>query len=244
MTFHLVGLGLDYTSISSQINGRIKSFDKIYLESYTIEFPYNIRDLEEFLEVNIEPVTREQVESESILSEAKDKEILLLVYGDPFSATTHHQLILSCIKNNIPYSIGHNASIINSVAETGLSLYKFGKVCSMPAWKKGFRPTSFLGYVEENLSIGAHSLILVDIGLDYLFAVDQLLESLRERKQTIERIVICSRIGTRDKKIYFTSLDEMKSLSDIKSPYCFIIPSKLHFMEEDFLNMFRTSGNP
>jgi len=236
MTFYLVGLGLGLDSISSEGKKILEKSDKIFLESYTIDFPYHIEELKESLGIEFEILERKSVEDESILKEAKEKNISLLVYGDPFSATTHHQLILSCKKQKIPLEIYHNASIINSIAETGLSLYKFGKISSMPRWTKNFEPLSFLNYIKENLSVKAHSLLLVDIDFEFSKAIEQLEKALDLEKLKLDKIVLCSRIGTLDKRIFYGTFEELKKMENIKKPFCFIIPSEMHFIEEEFLN--------
>ena len=66
------------------------------------------------------------------LEEAKTKKLALLVIGDPLSATTHFEIISECKKRDITYEIIHSVSVLTAVAETGLSLYKFGKTVSIP----------------------------------------------------------------------------------------------------------------
>jgi len=235
MAFILVGLGLSKDSISLEALNRIKGCNPIYLESYTIDFPYSTEELEQSLKIKLIPLKRERVEDESILKEAKKKDVSLLIYGDPFSATTHHQLILSCKKQKIPFEIFHNASVMNSIAETGLSLYKFGKTASMPSWTEIYKPTSFVNYIKENDSIKAHTLLLVDIGLDFKRALKQLRESLNKGRIVTKKILVCSSIGTKDKKFYFNTFKDLEKIKDIKKPFCFIIPSKMHFIEKELI---------
>jgi len=87
-----------------------------------------------------------------------------LVYGSPLTATTHISLIEEAENVELNIKIIYNASILDAVAETGLQLYKFGKVASMPKWEKSFSPDSFMKIVQDNQSMKAHSLILMDIG--------------------------------------------------------------------------------
>ena len=145
MAFYLIGTGLDKNSISADAIKILKSCNKIYLENYTINFPFKIEELENSLDIKIEEINRRSVENETIISEANEKNIALLVYGDSLSATTHIQLILACKEKNIEYKIFHNASIMTAIAETGLQPYKFGKTPSMPNWKEHTnKPTSFV----------------------------------------------------------------------------------------------------
>ena len=239
MVFYLIGLGLNENSISTEAKKEIEKCKKIYLESYTIDFPYKIEKLEKTLNKKINVLTREEVESEKFLEKAKNKNIALLVYGDPFSATTHTQLILSCKKQKIDYKIFHNTSILNSIGETGLSLYKFGKVCSVPKWKENYKPTSFIQYLKENKEIKAHSLILADIGMSLKEVLEELEEaSKRENFNLPEKILVVSCLGTKKQKILYNNTKNFKE-KNIEKPFCLIIPSEeLHFLEKEFLNLF------
>ena len=136
MAFYLIGTGLDKNSISADALKILKSCNKIYLENYTVNFPFKIEELENSLDIKIEEINRESIENEAIILEADEKNIALLVYGDSLYATTHIQLILACKEKNIEYKIFHNASIMTAIAETGLQPYKFGKTPSMPNWEE------------------------------------------------------------------------------------------------------------
>jgi diphthine synthase len=235
MTFNLIGTGLNEKSITLETLELIKKSKKVYLENYTVDFPYKKSELEKTIKKKIEELQRERVESEDFIKQAKKEDISLLVYGDSLSATTHSELILSCKKNKIPFRIVHNASVLTAIAETGLQLYKFGKTASMPTWKDNWKPESFTDLIKQNLSIQAHTLLLVDIALSMEKAKQQLVETFKNQNISVGKIVVCSELGVGSKIIY----DEVGKLSNkIKSPYCFIIPAKLHFLEEEFLKSF------
>jgi len=239
MAFYLIGTGMNKNSISADALEILKSCNKIYLENYTVNFPYPTSELENEYKVKIEELTRNAVEDESILKEAKSSKVALLVYGDSLSATTHTQLILECKKQNIEYQIFHNASIMTTIAETGLSLYKFGKTASMPNWSEHTnKPTSFMNYIKENSSIGAHTLILTDIGLEIKNAIIQLIESSRQTGINLsEKIIAISFAGTPSQKIFYDTPEEIQN-KNILMPFCLIIPNKLHFIESDALKEF------
>ncbi len=239
MVFYLIGLGLEKKSVSADALAVLQNCDGIYLENYTVNFPYSIKELEDALGLKIEQLSRQNVESEKFLENAKTKNIALLVYGDSLSATTHLQLIISCKKQNILYKIFHNSSILTAVAETGLSLYKFGKTTSMPNWKEHTnKPTSFVNYIKENLSIKAHTLILTDIGLKLKKAIEQLEESAKKEKINLpKKIIIVSKAGIDKQKIFYDLISELKK-KKVKMPFCIILPSELHFLEKEALNSF------
>ncbi len=232
--FYLIGLGADLNSVSLEGLAACKKCSRIYLEKYTVHLPYAVSDLEQVMGMKIHLLDRESVEKEMFVDEAKKKDIALLVYGSPLTATTHISLLLKCKKEKILYRVFHNASIFDSVAETGLQMYKFGKVASMPTWKVDYKPKSFMQIVRENQSIGAHSLILVDIGLSFQDALRQLKESL---ETPVEKIVVCSMMGTSQQQILFQPLKDLEK-SKIAEPFCFIIPGTLHFLEEEMLHTY------
>jgi len=234
---YLIGLGLNEKGISQEGIEAVKKCKKIYLENYTVNFPYSSEKLEKIIGKKIIPANRELVEGNEIIREAKKEDVALLIYGSPLTATTHITLIQEARKNNINYHIIYNASILDAVAETGLQLYKFGKIASMPKWQKNFEPDSFMEIIKDNQKINSHSLILIDIDLELEDAIKELEISAKKHKVKIDKIVVCSVLGTEKRKIIY---DEIKNIKDknVAKPYCIIIPSKLHFMEEEVLKEF------
>ena len=236
---YLIGLGLNFDSISKfglEIAQRCK---RVYLENYTVDFPYSKEQLQEVIGKKLIDANREKVESLELIDEAKKIDVCLLIYGSPLTATTHISLIQEAKNCNVRYKIIYNASVFDAVAETGLQLYKFGKITSMPMWKKNFTPDSFMKTIQENMSMNAHSLILIDIGLNITDVLIQLEKSAKNYKINLKKIIICQALGTKDRRIWYDSLEELKKYENVKKPYCIIIPSKLHFIEEEVLNNFK-----
>lgn len=231
---YLIGLGLDAYGISKQGLDIIKRAKKIYLENYTVDFPYNLGWVEDVIDKKVINADREKVESLEIVDEAKKQDVVLLVYGSPLTATTHITLVQECKISGTKYKVIHNASILDAVAETGLQLYKFGKTTSMPAWKKSFEPTSFMETIKDNMKIEAHSLILIDMGLNLNVAIDQLEISAKKEGIKLDKIILCSKLGTERSRIMYNKAENFRDMN-IEKPYCIIIPGKLHFVEKDFL---------
>ncbi len=244
MVFYLIGLGLDLKSISLEALEIIKKCKQIYLENYTVDFPYKLQELEKTLNTKITSLARENTESEEILKQSKKQDIALLVYGNPLSATTHIQLIISAKKQKIKFGVFHNSSILTAVAETGLQLYKFGKTASMPDWKTHTnKPTSFVDYIKQNQLIKAHTLLLTDIGLPAKRALEQLEQAAEKENLKLNRIIIHSNAGTSKSKIYYGAILELKKIAEkIKLPFCIIIPSDLHFAEQEALDVLKKSS--
>ena len=239
---YLIGLGLNAYGISKEGLDIVKRCKRIYLENYTVDFPYPITELEDIIGKKIISADREKVESLEIVDEAKKMEVALLIYGSPLTATTHISLIQEAKALEIKYKLIYNASILDAVAETGLQLYKFGKIASMPKWnpKENFMPESFMEIMQQNASMKAHSLILCDIGLDFEEAINQLKKSAENCKFELKgkKIVVCQALGTRRSKIFYKNFEELGELENIQKPFSIIIPIKLHFLEKEFLETF------
>ena len=235
---YLIGLGLNVDGISKFGLDIVKRCKKIYLENYTVDLPYTKHQVEEVVNKKISNADREFIESLKIIDEAAKLDVALLVYGSPLTATTHITLLQEAKASGIKTKVIYNASVFDAVAETGLQLYKFGKIASMPQWKKNYEPDSFMKIVQENQSSKAHSLILVDIGLEFQEALEQLEKAAKAYDIKLSRLVLCQRLGTQNRKISYKTIEEFKEFSGVRKPYCLIIPSKLHFMEKEVLEEF------
>lgn len=63
----------------------------------------------------------------------------------------------------IPTRVIHNASIMNAVGACGLQLYNFGQTVSLVFFTDTWRPDSFYDRIKENVDLGMHTLVLLDI---------------------------------------------------------------------------------
>lgn len=234
---YLIGLGLNEKSLSKDAIEIIKRCKKVYLESYTVDFPYTHQALIDEIGKKFVAANREKVEGLEIVDEAKKQDVALLVYGSPLTATTHITLIEEAILSGIKYRIINNASVLDGIAETGLQIYKFGKIASLPEWKKSYEPDSFMEIVKENQSIKAHSLILIDIGLDIRKAVEQLEKAAKNHNIKLSKLIVCQALGTKKQKILYRNINEIKEFTGVQKPYCIIIPGELHFMEKKMLDI-------
>lgn len=231
---YIIGLGLNEKSISVEGLETIKKCKKVYLENYTVEFPYSSDKLEKVIGKKIIPANRELVETDRLVKEAKKENVALLIYGSPLTATTHIILIQEAKKQKVKYEIIYNASVLDAVAESGLQLYKFGKITSLP----NFEAESFIEIVKENQKINAHSLILVDIGMKFNLALDRLKKVVDKHKIKADKIAVCERLGTKLSNLYYSDFSGLRN-KRINAPFCFIIPGKLHFLEEEILETFK-----
>src|SRR3989344_4573906 len=143
MAFYMVGLGLgsekDMTLRGKEV---IEKCGKVYLEEYTSKLvEHDHRKLEKMAGKKVVIATRDMVEegAEKMVKEAKKEEVALLVVGSPFAATTHAEFLLLCRKHAVKMIVVDNASVLTAVGVTGLSLYKFGRVTTIPFENKDVR---------------------------------------------------------------------------------------------------------
>ena len=167
MVLYLIGLGLcNEKDITVRGLEYIKQSDYIYMEYYTSILGINSTKLEEYYGKKIILADREMIEigfDKEILEKAKSSKVSLLVVGDPFSATTHIDLYLRSIHEGVKVEVVNNASILNSIGITGLSLYRFGETVSIPFFTEKWRPYSFYDKICRNYNNDLHTLILLDI---------------------------------------------------------------------------------
>lgn len=248
---YLIGLGLcDEKDISVRGLEIIKRSSKVFLETYTSKLQVDKTRLEEFYGKEIISADRNMVESDSdrILDPAKDSDVSFLVIGDPFGATTHSDLFLRAREKGIQVKVIHNVSILNAVGETGLELYKFGKVTSVTFPMPGFRPETPYDVIRENRDLGVHTLVLLDIkasenkymtvneAISYLLEIES---SRNENVFTAETICVgIARIGSDDQKIVSGTAGTLKDYDFGKPLHCLIVPGNLHFIEEDMIKNY------
>lgn len=237
---YIIGLGLDKKDFSMKAIEAIKKCKKIYLETYTSILPYKTKELENILKKKILEAGRELVENKAdeLLKEAKKSDVALLVAGDPLAATTHVNLFLEAKKLNLKVRTIHAPSILTAVAETGLQLYKFGKTASIPKFQQNYEPESFYDIMIENLKIQAHTLLLIDIGLEVKEALSYIKKISGGRNDDIgtRNFVVCSQVGTEKSSFKAGKIDELMK-QEFRLPACIILPSSLHFLEAEMLGI-------
>ena len=198
---YIIGLGLDKKDLTVKAIEALKKCRIVYLETYTSYSPYTAKELEKIAGRKIVKAGREDIEqkAESILKEAKKNNVALLVSGSPLIATTHSDLILRARKMEVRTAIIHGISVIDALAETGLQIYKLGKIASIPKWQESYKPESFYDIFQENQSIKAHTLMLLDIGLEVNEALLYIKDIASKRQQDIENLnfVACSKLGSK-----------------------------------------------
>ncbi len=241
-----VGLGL-YNTEDLTIRGKreIEEADIVFAEFYTSRLiGVNPEDLGEALGREIKILSREDVENgKLILQEAKSKNVVFLVAGDPMIATTHVALRVMAEERGIKTKIVHNSSIVTAApGMLGLQQYKFGRTVSLPFPQENYFPTSAYDFIKINQNLGLHTLILLDINPRPMTANEAmkiLLEMEEKKREKIfsknTLIAVVARAGAPNSLARAGYLGDMIN-EDFGSPlHTLVLPGKLHFAEAEAL---------
>lgn len=247
---YLIGLGLnDENDIPLKAIEPMKKCDALFIEFYTNKWFGNIERLENMTGKKIKMLERLEVESDYVIQEAKEKDVALLIPGDPLSATTHFELIIEAKKNKVDVNVIHASSVYTAVAETGLQLYKFGRATTLVFPEQRFAPQSPYDVIESNLKMGLHTLVLLDVkhdmekymtvneGLDILLDI----ESQKEKDiiKGTNKVFACCRLGSESQLIKYGKISNLLNDKDMQvTPAVIVIPGQMNFKEEEAAELF------
>ncbi len=249
MGLFLISIGLaEKEDMSIKAVQTAKKCDVLYLERYTNFYKSTTNEIAEFLRKEVNEVARSDLEEKSkkIVEEAKKKNIGVLVVGDALSATTHNTLLLECMEKNVDYEIIHGSSIFTAVAESGLSLYKFGNATSIPFENENVE-TPYEVLKKNN---GMHTLVLLDLKngkhMNVKDAAEYFLRVEEKRKEGIfgkeKPCIALFALGSKESEIIACSAKELLAFDKKKlnkAPQCLVIPGMLNFIEEEFMKKIK-----
>jgi diphthine synthase len=245
MVLYLVGLGLGSSGyLTRRAMEVIARSDKAYLDTYTSFLePRFIEELRAILGSRLIEADRRLLEEDvlRIVEEAGERDVAILVPGDPLIATTHISIIVEAARRGVGYQVIHGVSAHSALISTSyLQIYKFGRIVTIP--KSGVGIETCYRAVLENMERGLHTLILLDTadgGLDVPSAIRMLMRVESEVEMglmTPDRLVIClARIGFRDEFRWAGSLTEALKRSYPPPPHSIIFPGSFHFSEAEAL---------
>ncbi len=245
---YLIGIGLNSKQISLEAIEAIKSSDSVFLEGYTSEYSQGtINEIEELVGKKVILLGRKGVEEkfDSVLLSAKSNNIALLIIGNALTATTHIQLLIDSKENDVKYKVIPGISITNTIAETGLDEYKFGRTVTICYHQENFEPETFFDQILENQKIGLHTLCLLDIKKDEnpkrLMNCKEAIEILekisnkRNQKNNFEYLGLFAMSSLKQKIIFGKEkIISFKEIYDL-FPQSLIILGKTNAKEKEFL---------
>jgi len=244
-----VGLGLhDEKGITVRGLEELQLADVVFAEAYTSTLTHGaLNRLAQSVGKRIELLTRAEVEDgKRLLEEATTKRVVLLVAGDPMSATTHVDLRLRARSASIETVVVHGVSIMTAVPGLlGLQHYKFGRTTTLPFPQEGYAPTSPYEVIEENQSRGLHTLVLLDIDAEnsrYMTA-NEGMHLLLDLERRVGRgavgpdtlVCVVARAGAPDCVVRAGRTSELIPLDFGPPLHALAVPGKLHFMESEAL---------
>lgn len=260
-----VGFGLGgMESVGMEAQEELQNAETVFLESYTSLFNVDsLVALESDLGRSVVLLERAEVEDGTmILDKAALGRVVFLTAGDSMSATTHVELRLCAMERGIPTRVFHSSSVLTAVpSELGLSHYKFGRTTTLVFPRKEYFPLSPYDYIGDNLSMGLHSLVLLDIvtekdsqfippelstshrsfgGRSFVLMNSSAGMKLLQRMETErglgllgDETLVCSvaRAGTKEVSVRAGPLGDMADVVMGGPLHSIVIPGNLHFME-------------
>jgi len=240
----LVGAGLSGGGLSEDALELLKREGvKVYAEQYTGWFGDRIPDLEKQISKSISILERSGLEDNisSLIAMAAKSEIAVLVAGDPLVATTHKIACIEAKKLGVKVKVIHAESIVGAaMGESGLDFYRFGQICTIPAWSEHYKPVSFYETIEKNLANNLHSILLLDYdpktgSIQPAYAVDLLLQAEKRYKKGIirpsMRMIVLHNLSLDGEQKLLIGLDAVKTLRFDAGPTVMILPAKMSEVE-------------
>ena len=238
-----VGLGLHPRQVTLEGLEALKTSDRIYVELYTSYYEGFLEELKRLLGVEINVLSRRELEEEGgrkLFADVKrGLKVALASIGDPFIATTHRALLLEALRRGVKVRIIHGVSIMSVAASaSGLFAYKFGRSATVVYPKEGILYTYPYYVIEENKSRGLHTLLLLEMDPErgvFMTANDAmriLLDVERAEGKGVfteeTLVVVLARAGTPTGKVYVGKVGRLISRDFGPPPHSIVVPGTLH----------------
>jgi diphthine synthase len=212
-----------------------------------------VADLEAAHDVDIDVRERAGVEQdpEAILSAAEAEDVAFLTAGDTMISTTHSDLRIRAEDRGIETRVIHGVTAETAASGlTGLQNYRFGKAVTLPfpfVHGAGDVPPSVIESVEANQERGLHTLVYLDIKVDYhkrrggpdlddpYMTASYASELLAAEWDEDALAVVVARAGSPEPLV---AADRLSALADREfgEPlHLLVIPGDLHHVEADAL---------
>ncbi|MFD1640907.1 diphthine synthase [Halohasta litorea] len=250
-----IGLGLyDADSITCEGRNALREADRVFAEFYTSTLlGATVADLEAAHDIDIEVRDRAGVEQdpEAILAAAETEDVAFLTAGDTMISTTHSDLRIRAEARGIETRVLHGVTAETAASGlTGLQNYRFGKAVTLPfpfVHGAGDVPPSVIESIEANQERGLHTLVYLDIKVDYhkrrggpdledpYMTASHAAELLAAEWDDDALAVVVARAGSPEPLV---AADRLSALADREfgEPlHLLVIPGDLHHVEADAL---------
>ena len=240
--FYIIGIGLNINQITREALDAISLCKEIYIDNYTNIFSENkMQELEYIINKKIIPLKRSELETEQKF--IKDNSALLVI-GNPFSATTHFTLLKDAKERGIKTKVIPGISIFAYKGYAGLYEYKFGRTISIVYPEANFKPTSFYKTLVDNISIGAHTMCLLDIKTDQnrfmtIQEAGNILDEIDQKEKNLLKdrycIALCGMGGSKQ-EIFSFKFCNYNTIKIDQFPQTLIICGDVNEVERDGIN--------
>ncbi|NUE02370.1 diphthine synthase [Halorubraceae archaeon YAN] len=249
-----VGLGLyDASSVTVEGRNRIRSADRVFAEFYTSQLVgATVSELEAAHDVEIEVRDRAGVEQdpEPILSAAETEDVVFLTAGDTMISTTHVDLRIRAEERGVETRVIHGVTAETAASGlTGLQNYRFGKAVTLPfPFVHGGDdvPQSMIDSIEANRERGLHTIVYLDIKVDYVprrggpdeheeFMTADYAAALLASGWKDELAVVVARAGSPEPVVRADTLSVLATEEFGEPLHLLVIPGDVHHIEADAL---------
>ncbi len=247
MALDIAGLGIgDEPSLHMGVIRKMGDYDMIFLELYTSPTLYTREDVKSLVEREVYEVNRRVLEegSDQFLNLCKAKNVLLLVPGDPLTATTHKSLVIEARRNGIDVRIYHNTSIYTAaIGEAGLDIYRVGASGTI---MRGGVEVNMRNHriLNVNYQLSLHTFYFLEYSREdgYVMDVYEGIEELSKDERSLSildsedtYIIGMTWVGTTKQQIrVFENTSEVDGLPK-KAPSVIVIAANPHFTEKEYL---------
>ncbi len=195
MPLYIVGAGLSADYLTRRAIEILALAEKVYIDTYTSIAPGVTRDLVARVNPWAEVVeaSRRILEDESwrIVEEASRKHVVILVPGDPFTATTHVAIAVEARRRGVRVEVvpgipgPYTAALI-----VGLQSYRIGKMVTLTYPEPGYKPYSTIETIWSNYERNLHTIVLLDLRLDEdkAMKVDEAVRILVNLENEVSRV--------------------------------------------------------
>jgi diphthine synthase len=250
-----IGLGLyDEQSITCEGRSALREADRVFAEFYTSQLlGASVEDLEAAHDIDIEVRDRAGVEQdpEPILSAAESEAVVFLTAGDTMISTTHSDLRIRAEEREIETHVIHGITAETAASGlTGLQNYRFGKAVTLPfpfVHGAGDVPPSVIDSIEANQERGLHTLVYLDIKVDYhkrrngpeeqdpYMTASYAAELLAAEWDSDTLAVVVARAGSPEPLVAADRLSRLAAREFGEPLHMLVIPGDLHHVEADAL---------
>ncbi len=233
-------MGLKPEHISEEALRIAKSCDERILDGYTTPVPERFVNTVEEKVGKIYVARREDLEegAKELVRRALHKDLALLVWGDPFVATTHVMIRNMAEELGVSWKYVPGITILSVIPSLlGLQHYRFGKVVTIPKmWKS---TPSFFEKIANNRKMGAHTLCLVDIGMSMKDALRALSYWSSKNGEKVGEIAGIARATWENQMVCVGGLNELLELEWGAPPFSIVVPADMHPEEQEAWNAWK-----